>query len=57
VASVDQYLQQVPDVRPLYYAMLLFTEVTRAGSVIYQSTLTGADPRVRAWAVRVRKKF
>lgn len=46
-------MAQVPDVRPLYYSMLLFTEATRNASLIYEAKFTTSNNAVKAWVVRV----
>lgn len=49
-------MAQVPDVRPLYYSMLLFTEATRNASVIYEAKFTTTNNAVKAWVVRVSRR-
>lgn len=43
----------MPDVRPLYYAMWMFTEVTRDSSVIYETTFDTTVENMKAWVVKV----
>lgn len=41
----------VPDVRPLYYAMLAFTQATAGGGFVTASSVSASNDLVKAWTV------
>ena len=46
------YKGDTPDVRPLYYAMLAFSEATANNSIVVNTTVTSTNELIKAWAVR-----
>mmetsp|Transcript_29308 Transcript_29308/g.32554 ORF Transcript_29308/g.32554 Transcript_29308/m.32554 type:complete len:489 (-) Transcript_29308:25-1491(-) len=47
----------VPDVRPLYYAMWVFATTTSHNSVIVDSKVTSDDSLVKVWTVKNQGKY
>jgi len=43
---------KIPDVRPLYYAMLLFARATSHYSTIQEVKTTTDNPKIKVWAVK-----